>query len=148
MEDENTAYQDVAPVSKMMQVVCRAHAEGPGSEAVKLHAAKRADFMWVGPEGMRVCGTNGSQLWDTAFVAQALVETGLGDLVENKKSMFRILDWLDNSQMTENPKYFKEAYRAATKGAWGFSTKEQGYTLTDCTGEGLKSILYLQNLSK
>lgn len=27
----------------------------------------------------------------------------------------------------------------------GFSTKEQNYTLSDCTGEGLKAVLYLQN---
>lgn len=25
------------------------------------------------------------------------------------------------------------------------STKEQGYTVSDCTGEGLKAVLYLQN---
>lgn len=24
------------------------------------------------------------------------------------------------------------------------STKEQGYTVSDCTGEGLKAVLYLQ----
>jgi squalene cyclase len=34
--------------------------------------------------------------------------------------------------------------RHRTKGAWPFSTKEQGYTVSDCTGEGLKSVLYLQ----
>lgn len=27
----------------------------------------------------------------------------------------------------------------------GFSTKAQNYTLSDCTGEGLKAVLYLQN---
>lgn len=118
MEDENTAYQDIAPVSKMMQMVCRAHAEGPESDAVRQHALTRADFMWVGPEGMRVCGTNGSQLWDTAFMAQALVETGLADIEENKESTLKILDWLDKAQITENPPHHHTAYRQATKGAW------------------------------
>ncbi|KDQ58025.1 hypothetical protein JAAARDRAFT_129210 [Jaapia argillacea MUCL 33604] len=145
LEDENTGYQDIAPVSKMMQMVCRAQAEGPDSEAVKMHSATRADFMWLGPDGMRVTGTNGSQLWDTAFAAQAIIETGLADLEENKDSALRILRWLDESQMTEDPKHHLTAYRQATKGAWGFSTKQQGYTLTDCTGEGIKAILYLQN---
>lgn len=148
-EDENTAYQDLAPVSKMMQLVCRMHAEGPDSDAVRNHGAKRADFMWIGRDGMRVCGTNGSQLWDTVrrlrqtlkhgqldvltlcfrcqvFIAQALVETGLADIEENKESLLRVLHWLDAAQMTENPLHFETAYRQATKGAWGFSTKEQG----------------------
>ncbi|KAF8577070.1 terpene synthase [Ramaria rubella] len=144
MEDENTDYQNLAPVSKMMHVVCRMHAEGVGSDPVKQHAIKFADFMWMTPEGMEVRGTNGSQLWDTAFIAQALVETGLADVDDNRKSLLRTLDWLDQAQMTENPTHYKTAYRQATKGAWGFSTKEQGYTLTDCTGEGLKAVLYLQ----
>lgn len=118
MEDENTGYQDLAPVSKMMHMVCRMHAEGQSSEALRLHGLSRADFMWVGPDDMRVCGTNGSQLWDTAFIAQAICETGLGDTVENKESALRILEWLANAQMTENPRYHHEAYRQATKGAW------------------------------
>ncbi|KAF4581561.1 Lanosterol synthase (Oxidosqualene--lanosterol cyclase) [Pleurotus pulmonarius] len=144
-EDENTCYQDIAPVSKMMQMVCRAHREGCDSEAVRKHAETRADFMWVRPDGMCVRGTNGSQLWDTGFAAQAVVETGLADLEENKASTLNILTWIVDSQMTENPKHYESAYRHSTKGAWGFSTKEQNYTLSDCTGEGLKAVLYLQN---
>ncbi|KAG9226875.1 hypothetical protein CCMSSC00406_0003452 [Pleurotus cornucopiae] len=145
MEDENTDFQDLAPVSKMMQMVCRAHREGPDSEAVRKHAEARADFMWVRPDGMCVRGTNGSQLWDTGFAAQAVVETGLADLDENKQATLNILQWIVDSQMTENPKHYEAAYRQSTKGAWGFSTKAQNYTLSDCTGEGLKAVLYLQN---
>ena len=26
-----------------------------------------------------------------------------------------------------------------------YSTKEQGYTVSDCTGEGLKAVMYLQH---
>ncbi|KAJ7772565.1 terpenoid cyclases/protein prenyltransferase alpha-alpha toroid [Mycena maculata] len=113
MEDENI----VPPVSKIMNMLCRIHAEGRDSEAVARHVATRNDV---------VTGTNGSQLWDTAFAAQALVEIGLADV-------------------QDNPKHYHTAYRQGSKGAWAFSTKEQGYTLTDCTGEALKAILYLQN---
>jgi len=63
-EDENTSYQDLGPVNKMMNLVCRAIVEGPDSVAYQMHQLKRKDFMWIGPEGMRMCGTNGSQLWD------------------------------------------------------------------------------------
>jgi lanosterol synthase len=145
MEDENTEYQTLGPVSKMMNLICRAHVEGPDSEAYKQHAIKRADFMWLAQEGMMMCGTNGSQLWDIGFITQALVETGLAKEEANKESLSRALGWLDISQIRENPKHYETSYRHMTKGAWPFSTKEQGYTVSDCTGEGLKAVLYLQN---
>lgn len=91
-----------------------------------------------------MCGTNGSQLWDVAFIAQALVESGLAEEGDNKESLIKALDWLEQCQMTENPKHYETAYRHRTKGAWPFSTKEQGYTVSDCIGEGLKAVLYIQ----
>ena len=120
MEDENTSYQTVGPVSKMFNLIVRAHVEGPNSFAYKEHARRRQDFMWLGSEGMLMCGTNGSQLWDIAFITQAVVETGLGNEEENKQSMIKALEWLDKSQIRTNPKHYKEAYRHTTKGAWPF----------------------------
>ncbi|KAF9073529.1 terpenoid cyclases/protein prenyltransferase alpha-alpha toroid [Rhodocollybia butyracea] len=146
MEDENTGYQTLAPVSKMFNLVARVHHEGRESEAFKLHAEKRADFMWIGAEGMMMCGTNGSQVWDLAFISQAVVETGLAKLEENREGLIKALEWLEKGQIVENPKHFEKAFRHRTKGAWGFSTREQGYTVSDCTGEGLKSTIYLQEL--
>ncbi|KAH9840136.1 terpene synthase [Rhodofomes roseus] len=143
-EDENTGYQTLGPVSKMINLIIRTIVDGKESEAYKLHMEKRADFLWIGKEGMRMCGTNGSQLWDIAFIAQALVETGLGDESENQESLVRALRWLDQCQIQQNPKHFESSYRHPTKGAWPFSTKTQGYTVSDCTGEGLKAVLYIQ----
>ncbi|KAF7321689.1 Terpene cyclase/mutase family member [Mycena kentingensis (nom. inval.)] len=145
MEDENTNFQDIAPVSKMLHMLVRLHAEGPDSKALAAHVASRGDVLWMTGNGMLGTGTNGSQLWDTAFAAQALAETGLINEKENHASAMRMLEWLDAAQIRENPKHYQCAYRQATKGAWSFSTKEQGYTLTDCTGEGLKAVLYMQN---
>jgi hypothetical protein len=28
------------------------------------------DYLWMGTDGMKMNGTNGSQLWDTAFMAR------------------------------------------------------------------------------
>nr|UPX76572.1 putative oxidosequalene clavarinone cyclase 804 [Hypholoma fasciculare] len=144
MEDENTAYQTLAPVNKVFNMIARFAAEGRDCESFKMHMQKRADFMWLGAEGMMVCGTNGSQLWDTGFISQALVETGLAYEPENRESMVKALEWLDQGQIRKDPLHYREAYRQTTKGAWGFSTAEQGYTVSDCTGEGLKASMYLQ----
>ncbi len=143
-EDENTGYQDLGPVNKMMNLIARVHVEGRDSEAYKLHKLKRRDFMWIGKRGMMMTGTNGSQLWDLAFITQALVESGLAEEEDNRESLLKALQWLDEHQIKENPKHYETAYRHRTKGAWPFSTKEQGYTVSDCTGEGLKAVLYLQ----
>lgn len=63
MEDENTSYQCIGPVNKMLNFIARWAEEGPDSQVVKLHREKLKDFMWVGKEGMMMTGTNGSQLW-------------------------------------------------------------------------------------
>ena len=145
MEDENTSYHGLGPVNKMFNYICRWIEEGPDSEAMKLHREKLKDFVWMSSEGMMMCGTNGSQLWDTSFIAQAMVDSGLVSEEANKLTCNRALEWLDDCQIQENPKHYKEAYRFSTKGAWPFSTKEQGYTVSDCTAEGLKATIMLQN---
>ncbi|SCV74978.1 BQ2448_8007 [Microbotryum intermedium] len=146
MEDDNTSYQSVGPVSKAMHMICRWLEEGPDSDAFKAHLSCIRDFMWVSSQGMMMTGTNGSQLWDTSFIGQALVESGLALEPSNKESLEKVLDWLDHSQIRENPLHFEKAYRHRTKGAWPFSTKEQGYTVSDCTAEGMKTVIMLQDL--
>ena len=147
-EDENTVYITVNSVVKAMNLLCRFAVEGADSEAYRQHAAVRADFLWLGVEGMMMSGTEGSQLWDTGFITQAVVEAGIANDPENKESLNLALQWLGDCQIRDNPKHFKSAYRHRSKGAWAFSTRDQGYTVSDTTGEGLKSVLYLQNRVK
>lgn len=144
-EDENTGYQTVGPVSKAFNMLARFAAEGDG-EALKLHLAKIDDFLWMSKDGLFMTGTNGCQLWDISFLAQAEVETGLAEEGENRKSALAMLDWLDKCQIRNNPKWYKKAYRHASKGAWPFSTPEQSYTVSDCTAEGMKGVMALQSL--
>lgn len=96
---------------------------------------------------MRVCGTNGSQCWDLAFLIQAILSTPLAADPSNRDTLERALGWLDRNQTRESVRG-KEGvgneWREETKGAWGFSTITQGYTLSDCTGEALKVVVRLQ----
>lgn len=128
-EDENTTYQTLGPVSKSFNMVCRFHKEGPDSEAFKMHLSRVEDFLWLSKDGMFMTGTNGSQLWDLAFMAQAAIETGLAELEENKAVCKGMIEWLDKAQMRNNPIHYEKGYRHRTKGAWGFSTPEQSYTV-------------------
>lgn len=147
-EDENTGYQCLGPVNKMLNFVVRWAVEGPQSKAMDLHREKLKDFLWMSGDGMMMCGTNGSQLWDTAFLAQAVSSTSR--LVKNpsiRPSIQAVLAWLEDTQIRENPKHYRSCYRFATKGAWPFSTKQQGYTVSDCTAEGMKAVIDLQHPS-
>ena len=85
--------------------------EGSEILAVKKHHGRNLEFMWMGSDGMRMCGTNGSQLWDIAFIAQALAETGLALEEENRESMMRALEWIERNQMTNNPKHYTNRRR-------------------------------------
>jgi squalene/oxidosqualene cyclase-like protein len=44
----------------------------------------------------------------------------------------------------EGPRY----YRARIRGSWPFSTKEQSWTVSDCSAEGLKAALKMQRLAR
>ena len=144
MEDENTDYQGIGAVNKMMNLIVRWHVDGPDSEAFGRHRRRCPDFLWLGKEGLMVTGTNGSQLWDTAFISQAIVETGLAAEEVNRESCIKALEWLDDAQIKGNSLHFGKDYRHQSKGAWSFSTRSQSYTAGDSVGEGLKAVLYLQ----
>ncbi|CAG8494178.1 46_t:CDS:10 [Scutellospora calospora] len=147
LEDENTEYLDIAPVNKVLHILCTYYEEGPDSKAFKLSKERLIDYMWLGPEGMMMNGTNGTQVWDTALTALAVIEAGLADDPSNHQSMIHALEFLEDAQIKKNPKDSKRCYRDNTIGAWGFSTRDQGYNVSDCSSLGIKAVLNLQKLS-
>ncbi|RKP10862.1 terpenoid cyclases/protein prenyltransferase alpha-alpha toroid [Thamnocephalis sphaerospora] len=147
MEEENTGGVNLGPVNKAMDMIILWLEEGPDSKLFKLQVKHYSDYMWVSDRGMMNNGTDGSQLWDTAFFAQAICESGLAEKKENHEIMLRALDFIDDCQIKDHPVHYKEAYRQLRKGAWPFSTRHQGYTVSDCTAEGLKAALCLMSLS-
>ena len=48
--------------------------DGPEDPWFKMHQERVDDYLWLGLDGMKMSGTNGSQVWDTAFAVQAFVE--------------------------------------------------------------------------
>lgn len=99
MEDENSCFQTIGPVSKAMNWLVSFYEYGRESREFKQHLEKNADFMWMGPEGMMVNGTNGSQLWDATFIAQACVEAKLAENLEYRENMIRLLEFIDITQV-------------------------------------------------
>ncbi|ERF73195.1 hypothetical protein EPUS_03036 [Endocarpon pusillum Z07020] len=145
MEDENTDYAGLAPVNAPMNTLCCFIHDGPNSDSVNRHIDRLNDYMWMNKEGMLMNGTNGCQVWDTAFLIQAVIEAGLASSLKWKPMVQRAAAFLEDHQIREEVPNQEICYRQSRKGAWPFSTKVQGYTLSDCTAEALKVTLLLQN---
>lgn len=147
MEDQNTDYADLAPVNAPMNTIaCFIH-DGPDSYSFKRHVDRLNDYLWVNREGMLMNGTNGVQVWDTAFTILAIAEAGVAKEKKWRPMLTRALRFLERHQIREEVQDREVCYRQQRKGAWPFSTKTQGYTVSDCTAEGLRGTLLLQKLN-
>ncbi|MCJ1405165.1 hypothetical protein MMC11_008391 [Xylographa trunciseda] len=140
-EDENTSYNDLAPVNKALQMAAVYFADGEDSAGVAKHRETLPTYLWQSDKGMTSCGTNGVQVWDTAFTILAVVEAGLANDTRFQAAMTKALDFLNISQLREN---LADPYRQRRKGGWPFSTKDNGYIVSDCSAEAMKAVIILQ----
>ncbi|KAJ2752314.1 hypothetical protein IWQ56_006755, partial [Coemansia nantahalensis] len=146
-EVRNTHHLCIAPVNFAANMLAVYYAHGADSDLFRGMRARLPDVMWMCWEGLAACGTNGSQLWDTAFAVQAAIDAGLAGLQENRECMRKALEFLESTQIRKNPENMRRTYRQATLGAWPFSTRDQAYTVSDTTAEGLKATVVLQQAS-
>ncbi|KAG7665954.1 ERG7 [[Candida] subhashii] len=142
-EYENTEFLCIAPVSFAFNMVVTYHYEGGDSLTFKKLCDRMNDVLFHGPQGMTVMGTNGVQVWDTAFMVQYFFVSGLVDNPKYHDMIRKGYMFLIRSQFTED--CVDGSYRDKRKGAWPFSTKEQGYTVSDCTAEAMKAIIMVRN---
>lgn len=146
MEDENTDYLGVGPVNAPMNTICCFIHDGERSNSFRRHVDQLHVYLWMNKEGMLSNGTDGVQVWDTAFLIQAVVEAGLAETPKWKPMLDGAAAFLADQQIGEEVKDFEVCYRQRRKGAWPFSTKAQGYTVSDCTAEALKATIQLQKI--
>ena len=147
-EDNNTDYANLGPVNGPMNTLCAYIKGGRDFHNFREHLKTLPEFLWVKDEGMLMNGTNGVQSWDTSFLIQAVESCGWSNDKKWKPMLTKALEFLEDQQILEECKDQHKCYRQQRKGAWGFSTRKQGYTVSDCTSEGLKSVLILQNERK
>jgi lanosterol synthase len=162
MENANTDHAGLAPVNAPMNLLCCYIREGPDAESVQKIRANLADYLWMSKDGMMVNGTNGVQNWDTAFTIQAAMSAKLAQKPEFHSLVLKSLEFLEDQQILthavgyENSPAYSDpptqktcaqaGYRHARRGAWGFSNRIQGYTVSDCTAEAVKSIMLIQRM--
>lgn len=142
-EDESTHYLTIGPVSKAVQMIA-VWADDPSGEAFQKHVARVEDYLWQTEHGLKMQGYNGSQLWDTTFAAQAILESGLPDTEGAYLDVLRRAHtFVDTQQIRHDVPDGHRYYRDRVKGTWPFSTAEQGWSVSDCTAEAIKTALQM-----
>jgi squalene/oxidosqualene cyclase-like protein len=140
-EDDQTLFVDIGPVNKVINMLCRWHADGPDSDGFKKHVARLEDYLWLAEDGLKMQGYNGSQLWDTSFAVMAINETGLES--EFRDCLLKAYHYMDITQVEEDVPNREKYFRHISKGGWPFSTKDHGWPIADCTAHGLEAVLQL-----
>ncbi|AET41468.1 lanosterol synthase ERG7 Ecym_8182 [Eremothecium cymbalariae DBVPG len=138
----NTEYLCVAPVSAAFCSIVTCIEEGADSPEFERLMEAFAGNVFHGPQGMTVMGTNGSQVWDCSFFVQYLFMANLAELPEFQDAVTNAYKFLCRSQFTHE--CVSGSYRDKRVGGWPFSTKTQGYTVSDCTAEALKAVIMVK----
>ncbi|XP_070566081.1 lanosterol synthase-like [Ptychodera flava] len=143
-DDRFTKCISIGPISKVINMLVRWHVDGPNSIIFKQHVDRISDYLWLGLDGMKMNGTNGSQLWDTAFAIQAFMEANAHKNPEFNDCLQHAHSFMKLTQIPDNPPDYQKYYRQMNKGGFPFSTRDCGWIVGDCTAEGLKSVMILQ----
>ncbi|XP_037542215.1 lanosterol synthase-like isoform X2 [Nematolebias whitei] len=136
----------IGVVSKLIIMLVQWYADGPSSAAFQEHVSRIPDHLWMGLDGMKVQAMNGSHLWDTCFAVQAFLEAGAQNDPKLSECLRRAHRFLMSTQVTENYLDYQKYYRQMSKGGFPFSTHDCGWIVADCTAEGLKSVMLLEEL--
>ncbi|KAL6603926.1 hypothetical protein ACP70R_044287 [Stipagrostis hirtigluma subsp. patula] len=143
-EDESTQYIGICPITKAQNMIC-CWAENPNSNAFKQHIPRIYDFLWLAEDGMKAQVYDGCPSWETAFIVQAYCSTDLVN--EFSATLQKAYEFLKSSQIRENHPEYQAYYRHRAKGAWTLSTADNGWGVSDCTGEALKALMLLSHIS-
>ncbi|XP_042551251.1 lanosterol synthase isoform X3 [Dipodomys spectabilis] len=137
-DDRFTKSISIGPISKTINMLVRWAVDGPGSSAFQEHVSRIPDYLWLGLDGMKMQGTNGSQVWDTSFAIQAMLEAGAHHRPEFLSCLQNAHRFLRLSQVPNNPPSYQKYYRQMNKllsmrnsdgGFATYETKRGGYLL-------------------
>lgn len=140
-EDENTEYICIGPISKLLHTLVW-HFERPGGEELKAHERRLGDYLYQAPDGLKMNGYNHSRLWDTAFAAQAIARSPLSE--RSRGMLDAAFAYIDTNQVLSDVRDKEFCHRHASKGGWPFSDRPHGWPISDCTAEGLKACLAIE----
>ncbi|KAG7698232.1 hypothetical protein KL929_001406 [Ogataea haglerorum] len=137
-ELDNTDDLSIAPVNGAFNSIVVFIEEGRSKRFERV-AARLNEELFLSPIGMTMMGTNGSQVWDSSFAVQCFHVAQVQDHEAVATAHDRAVDFVLRSQF--DTECVPGSYRDKRRGAWPFSTKDQGYTVSDCSAEAMKAVL-------
>jgi squalene/oxidosqualene cyclase-like protein len=141
-EDRATQFIRIGPVNAVLNTLVHFF-QSPQSEATARSFAALEGYLWDGHDGTKMNGYNSTALWDTAFAAQAMLETPLWS--RHGDALQRAHAFVVNNQVLEDLPEHKRYYRHPSRGGWPFSDRAHGWPITDCTAEGLTAAMMLED---
>uniref|UniRef100_A0A8C6TBB2 Terpene cyclase/mutase family member n=1 Tax=Neogobius melanostomus TaxID=47308 RepID=A0A8C6TBB2_9GOBI len=154
-DDRFTHCISIGPISKTINMLVRWYVDGPSSAAFQEHVSRIPDYLWLGLDGMKMQvrislsrRTNmQTQCWSGSATQRKILllkHAGAQDEPTLTECLKQAHHFLDITQIPENPPEYKKYYRQMNKGGFPFSTRDCGWIVADCTAEGLKSVMLLQ----
>jgi len=139
-EDENTGYVCIGPINKLFHTLIW-HRVDPCGSAFRAHATQLPAYLWRGRDGVKMQGYESSELWDTAFAAQAIAATGRAGA--HRAMVQAAHGFIERQQVLDDVPRRERYFRDPSCGGWPFSTRTHGWPITDCTAEGIMACLAL-----
>ncbi len=140
-EDDVTNDIKIGPVNAVLNTLCHV-VEGDLARAERGFVELERWYLWDGHDGLKMQGYNSTEIWDTTFAAQSILATPFAD--EAKDVLAKAHDFVRDNQIIEDVPSFEKYYRHRSKGGWPFSNRPHGWPITDCTAEGFKVAVALE----
>ncbi|XP_037543108.1 lanosterol synthase-like [Nematolebias whitei] len=144
--DRLTTYLNIGAIPKTLSMLVHWYVDGPSSPGFQGHVSTIPDYIWMGLDGMKMQSTNGCQLWETSFIIQAFLEAGAQDDPKLSDCLCKSHHFLTITQIDENAPDYEKYYRHMNKGGFPFTNRHFNWIVSDCTAEGLKSLMQLEKL--
>ena len=138
-EEATTDFIAIGPISTALDAIAL-HAAGSSLARPSMEGLRH--YLFDGERGLTMSAEDSSELWDTALAVQALVAAGHGEgqLVGGARRT------LLAGQIRDDVPDRRRYYRDRSRGGWPFSTRRQGWPVSDCTAEALSALLPLGGL--
>uniref|UniRef100_A0A8D3E8K0 Terpene cyclase/mutase family member n=1 Tax=Scophthalmus maximus TaxID=52904 RepID=A0A8D3E8K0_SCOMX len=139
-DDRFTKCISIGPISKTINMLVRWYVDGPSSPVFQEHVSRIPDYLWSGKQSLttqQLFNKTNVQTINAQLAVQEVLVLDIAIYMCNVKSSLVI---------PENPPEYQKYYRQMNKGGFPFSTLDCGWIVADCTAEGLKSVMLLQEL--
>ena len=130
-EQRSTDFAALSPVNGLLNVLSLFAAD-PRHPGLAPSLAATEHWLWRSEAGgSRLCGAR-SQVWDTAFVAQAACIASKG--ASFRANLACAAFFIRNNRITSELEEGARFYRSPRRGGWCFSDARHGWPVSDTTG--------------